>query len=60
MPQKDEFGRHELLDRASLLSGLVAEWLVEHGGIEPDEKELAEKASQALYDLYQLLGEKTL
>ena len=60
MPQKDEFGRHELLDRSAIIMEMVANHLLEHKGLKKDEKKLAKAAHQTLFELYQLLGERTL
>lgn len=56
----DEFGRHELLDRAGNLQELIDGWLLDHGGLLPDEKVLAEKAGEALAELYLLIGKRHL
>ena len=58
--QNDEFGRHEVLDRSSLLMSMVDEWLIDHAGLEEDEMLLAIAAHKNLFDLYQLVGERTL
>jgi len=60
MSQNDEFGRHECLDRTSLIMDLVGTALCEHYAMKPDELKLAEIAHTALFNLYQLLGERTL
>ena len=60
MPEDDKFGRHECLDRAMLAERFVAENVVEHKALKPDEQKLAERAHQALFDLYQLIGKRHL
>lgn len=56
------FGCHEALHMASYLTEAVAERLMEHKAIEqnPEWFALAEKAHQALFDLYQAIGRKHL
>lgn len=58
----DKFSRHEALHMSSFLMLSVDRELIEHQYIqsEPDCIALAEKAHQALFDLYQLIGEKHL
>lgn len=56
----DEFGRHELLDRASIIMNLVGELILEHDGLKEDERDLAGAAHEQLFRLYQLLGERNL
>jgi hypothetical protein len=52
------FGCHEALHMALVLSELVAERLGEHPAVrrDPAWKALADRASDALYDLYQAIG----
>lgn len=62
MPQNDEFGRHEILHMSSFLMRAVDMELLEHEQIKNNTqwKELAEKAHQALFDLYQSIGQVSL
>ena len=52
------FGCHEALHTSALLTDLVASRLMEHGAIiqNQDWYVLADKAQQALFDLYQAIG----
>ena len=52
------FGCHEALHTSALLTNLVASRLMEHGAImqNQDWYVLADKAHQALLDLYQAIG----
>jgi hypothetical protein len=52
------FGCHEALHMALVLSELVAERLGEHPAVRQDAawKALADRASDALFDLYQAIG----
>jgi hypothetical protein len=52
------FGRHELLDRVSLVSKLLEEAVVTHPACvqKPEWYGLARKACDALNDLYQQVG----
>lgn len=52
------FGCHEALHMALVLSELVAERLGEHPAVrrDPAWKALADRASDALFDLYQAIG----
>lgn len=56
------FGCHEALHMASVAVDLVDRALLEHPAIAdvPEWKALADKAHQALFDLYQAIGEKHL
>jgi len=58
----DEFGRHEVLHMSSFLMGAVAEQLLEHEQIasNPEWKALANRAHDALFDLYQAIGASRL
>ena len=58
----DKFHHHEALHTASIFMDMVARDLCEHRAVEGDTKrlKLAEKAHQALFDLYQLIGAETL
>lgn len=58
----DSYFRHEALHMASFLMDAVDRELMEHDYVksEPDCRALAEKAHQALFDLYQLIGAKHL
>ena len=60
MPEDDKFGRHECLDRAMLAGHFVDENLLGHKALKPDEQKLAEKAHDALFELYQLIGKRHL
>ncbi len=53
-----EYERHEVLHMTSFLINAVATELLEHDAVieTPEWLELAEKAHQALYDLYQAIG----
>ena len=53
------FGCHELLDRTSLLAGLVDQYVLSHPACiqNPNWFTLAEKAVTALNELYQRIGE---
>ena len=56
------FGCHEALHMASVAADIVDRTLLEHPAIAamPEWKTLADKAHQALFDLYQAIGEKHL
>ena len=58
MPEKDNYGRHEAMDRASLALGFVGDYLLEHEQIKetPSWHNLAEIAHTALFELYQSIG----
>jgi hypothetical protein len=58
MPQEDDYGRHEVLHMSAFLAKAVDEELLEHEQIKanPEWKALAEKASDALGELYQAIG----
>ncbi len=58
MSADDAFGRHELLDRTGLLVDLIDDWLLEHEGIQGDERVMASEAQHQLYRLYQLIGSR--
>ena len=60
MPQSNEFGRHECLDRAALARDFVARWLLEHEALRSDEHKLADEAHDALHALYNLIGKRHL
>ena len=55
---KDDYGVHEALDRSECCASLVVDWLIEHPVIEArkDWFALAERAHEALFDLYQAIG----
>jgi hypothetical protein len=55
-------GCHEALHMASFLMEAVAERLMEHKAIEqkPEWAALADRAHQALFDLYQAIGKEHL
>jgi hypothetical protein len=56
----DAFGRHEVLHMASFLANAVDSELLEHAQIRsnPEWKALADKAFNALFDLYQAIGQE--
>jgi hypothetical protein len=56
------FGCHEALHMAHVLSELVAERIGEHPAVRlvPEWKALADRASDALFDLYQAIGARHL
>ena len=58
MSQMDAFGRHEVLHMACFLTGAVSNELCEHRQIKnnPAWLALADKACEALGDLYQAIG----
>lgn len=59
MTSNDELGKHEVLHMSMFLCLSVDRELLEHKQIRnnPSWLALAEKAHQALYDLYQAIGE---
>jgi hypothetical protein len=62
MAQTDEFGIHEAMHMASFFMGAIYEQLVEHEAVaaRPEWLALAQKAHQALFDLYQAIGAEHL
>lgn len=54
------FGCHEALHMASVLAGMVDDQLCEHPAIQqrPDWQTLADRAREALSDLYQAIGQE--
>ncbi|MBJ7410101.1 MAG: hypothetical protein JHD15_07005 [Phenylobacterium sp.] len=62
MSELDEFGRHEVLDRASLLMQTWDSFILEHGYVQatPELAAAAQKAFDGLHDFYQLAGRLTL
>ena len=58
----DSYSRHEALHMASFFMNAIDRELKEHDYVksEQDCLALAEKAHQALFDLYQLIGAKHL
>jgi hypothetical protein len=56
------FGCHEALHLALVFGEMVGSYLGEHPAIEanPEWKALADKASQALFDLYQAIAQEHL
>ena len=58
MSQMDEFGRHEVLHMAHFFTYTVEEELCDHEQIKnnPEWLALAERACEALADLYQAIG----
>ena len=59
---KDPFLAHEALDRTSMLSEMVDNYLLFHPFVanNSDVSDLVTKASEALAQAYQLIGGKTL
>jgi hypothetical protein len=55
----DDYGRHEVLHMSNFLCNSVGNELMEHAQIQnnPAWQALAETAHQALFDLYQAIGE---
>jgi len=62
MPDLDEYGRHEALHMSLFLCEAVDSQLLQHGQIKNTTEwlTLAAKAHQALFDLYQAIGEEHL
>ncbi len=58
MPEKNDYGRHEALDRAALALSFVGDWLLEKDVIKdnPSWHNLTEIAHTALFELYQSIG----
>lgn len=56
------FGCHEALHMTSVAQAFVDEHVCNHPAIDlnPEWAAMAEKASQALFDLYQMIGAKHL
>ena len=56
------FGCHEALHMASVLAEIVAQRLCDHPSIQMNQewRAKADEARQALFDLYQMMGEKHL
>ena len=56
------FGCHEVLDRASIITNLVGDWLLEHPSIVLNAEwfRLADEAQTKLMNLYQAIGTKHL
>lgn len=56
----DDYLRHEALHMSSFLMSTIDRELMEHSYIQSDSEclTLANKAHQALFDLYQLIGNK--
>lgn len=57
MTMSDDFLNHEILDRASLILDMVDRHLLGHPSINEKGEELAQKAHDALYALYQYYGD---
>lgn len=55
-------GCHEVLDRASIITNLVGDWLLEHPSIVLNAEwfRLADEAQTKLMNLYQAIGTKHL
>lgn len=62
MSELDQFGRHEVLDRASVLMQTWDSFILEHGFVQatPELAAAAQKAFDGLHDFYQLAGKLTL
>lgn len=62
MTKIDPFSVHEALDRSSVFAELIQGRLCEHTFIksQPELLALADTAAQALYDLYQAVGQHSL
>lgn len=62
MDQNNNYGRHEVLHMSSFLCNCVDSELLEHQAIKNNKEwlALAEKAHQALFDLYQSIGSEHL
>jgi len=60
--QLDRFHWHEALDRSFLAFEFFMERVAEHAAIQSDKKlrKKAETISEQMFDLYQMLGAKTL
>ena len=58
----DDYSSHEALHMSSFLMDAIDNELIQHDYIAsiPECRDLAEKAHQALFDLYQLIGRKHL
>lgn len=56
------YGCHEALDRSSIITNLVGDWLLEHPSIVANAEwfRLADEAHTKLMDLYQAIGAKHL
>lgn len=56
------FGCHEALDRASIITNLIGDWLLEHPSIVSNAEwfRLADEAQTKLSGLYQAIGAKHL
>ena len=59
MAQMDSYGRHEVLHMAAFLMRAIDQELIEHEQIRanPAWNALAEQASEALFALYQAIGQ---
>lgn len=62
MATKDEFGRHEVLDRVHTTGEMFNMFVVEHDVVsdDPELAALADEISTKLADLYQMCGRKFL
>ncbi|SPH17904.1 hypothetical protein DEA8626_01432 [Defluviimonas aquaemixtae] len=60
MSEPDKFSYHEALHMSSFFARAVEEELVDHPAVQahPEWQALAEKACEALNDLYQAIGKK--
>jgi len=56
MTQNDKYGRHECLDRTSIIMNMIGGLLLEHEGLTKKEFQLAEAAHDSLFNLYQMIG----
>lgn len=62
MEKPDDYGIHEIMDRASLFMEMVEMGLLGHDALRANEKwkGKALEAYDALYDLYQMIGAEHL
>jgi hypothetical protein len=62
MATKDEFGRHEVLDRAHMIQVMFEMFVIEHDVTvdDPELATLADSISTQLFAFYQLCGRKFL
>jgi hypothetical protein len=54
----DSFHRHEVMDRTSMVQGILAQALEDHPAMTPKLNKLMKKAQEVLGDLYQAAGEQ--
>ena len=51
-----DYGRHELLDRTSIITHMIDDLLVGHLDIRPEWQAQAAQAMEILFQLYQTIG----